>query len=218
MKTTQAQRTDSATAPALSDRAQWPEVRALCAVGAFFHQQGWSRATSSNYSVVLSRDPLRLLITASGKDKSALTPADFVIVDERGRPVDPQDNKPSAETLLHVAAAERPGVGAVLHTHSVWATVLSDICYDAGAVTIEGYEMQKGLAGITTHESKVTVPIFENTQEIPKLAEQVRRSPAIQHAYLIRRHGLYTWGATLEEAKRHVETLEFLFEVRGRTG
>jgi methylthioribulose-1-phosphate dehydratase len=183
VKTTQA-KPDSA--PALSDRAQWPQVRALCAVGAFFHKEGWSRATSSNYSVVLSRDPLRLLITASGKDKGALTPADFVIVDERGQPIDPQDNKPSAETLLHVAAAERPGVGAVLHTHS-------------------------------THESKVIVPIFDNTQEIPKLAEQVRRSPAIQHAYLIRRHGLYTWGATLEEAKRHVETLEFLFEVRGRT-
>jgi methylthioribulose-1-phosphate dehydratase len=32
------------------------------------------------------------------------------------------------------------------------------------------------------------------------------------HGFLIRRHGLYTWGQDLAEAKRHLETLEFLFE------
>jgi methylthioribulose-1-phosphate dehydratase len=36
------------------------------------------------------------------------------------------------------------------------------------------------------------------------------------HGFLIRRHGLYTWGRDLDEAKRHVEILEFLFEVIGR--
>jgi methylthioribulose-1-phosphate dehydratase len=37
------------------------------------------------------------------------------------------------------------------------------------------------------------------------------------HAFLLRRHGLYTWGETLADAERHVEILEFLFETVGRT-
>ena len=61
----------------------------LRAVGREFHARGWSLGTSSNYSVVLDRDPLELLITASGKDKSALGPDDFVRVDASGRLIDP---------------------------------------------------------------------------------------------------------------------------------
>src|SRR4051812_26995951 len=102
---------------------------ALQDVGALFYSRGWSVGASSNYSVVLGRDPLKLLITASGKDKRALARGDFLIVDERGRVSEESGNKPSAETMLHVVAAQQPGVGAVLHTHSVWATVLSDIHY-----------------------------------------------------------------------------------------
>ena len=63
------------------------DVEALRDVGSLFWQQGWSRGTSSNYSIVLNRDPFRLLLTASGKDKRRLKSTDFVVVDETGRPV-----------------------------------------------------------------------------------------------------------------------------------
>ncbi|MCA9188527.1 MAG: class II aldolase/adducin family protein, partial [Planctomycetales bacterium] len=46
-----------------------PEIDSLREVGALFYQRGWSVGTSSNYSVVLQRDPVQLLVTASGKDK-----------------------------------------------------------------------------------------------------------------------------------------------------
>jgi methylthioribulose-1-phosphate dehydratase len=199
-------------------------ITALLAIGAEFHSRGWSLATSSNYSIRLSRQPLKLLMTASGKDKSALTPADFVVVDGHGAILHSsgEGNKPSAETLLHVVAAAEENVGAVLHTHSVAATMLSDIHAKAGFVTFEGYEMLKGLNGITTHEHRHRLPIFENTQDIGGLAEQLRERlktepEALKYGFLLRRHGLYTWGRDLAEARRHVEVLEFLFEVATRT-
>lgn len=198
-----------------------PQIDALRETGAWLWQRGFSLGTSSNYSVVLSREPLELLITASGKDKGRLTRADFVVVDGQGKATSAGQPKSSAETLLHVVAAELPGVGAVLHTHSVWATVLSDLFFEQGHVEIAGYEMLKGLAGITTHEHASRLEIFENTQDIPQLARQVRERLAdatnpLQHGYLIRKHGLYTWGQDLDEARRHVEIIEFLLECTAR--
>lgn len=197
------------------------QLDALREVGAMFYQRGWSVGTSSNYSVVLQREPLELLVTASGMDKGRLRRGDFVRVDRDGSPVASNQPKSSAETMLHVVAAEQPGVGAVLHTHSVWGTLLSDLFHEDGGFEISGYEMLKGLSGIATHETQAWLPIFENTQEIPELAEAVRRQfvdarRPLRHGYLIRRHGLYTWGRNLDEARRHVEVFEFLFECIGR--
>jgi methylthioribulose-1-phosphate dehydratase len=194
---------------------------ALRDVGAAFWREGWSRGTSSNYSVVLRREPLTLLLTASGKDKGRLGPADFVVVDGDGRPVEAGAPKPSAETALHLVLARRPGVGAVLHTHSVWGTLLSDLYAADGGFWVEDYEMLKGLDGVTTHEHRQRVEIFENTQDIPALAREVGRrlddaANPLRHGFLIRRHGLYTWGRDVDEARRHVEVFEFLFEVVGR--
>jgi methylthioribulose-1-phosphate dehydratase len=212
--------------PSLGPRVD--TIDRLRAIGREFHGRGWSLGTSSNYSVVASRDPLELVITASGLDKSALGPDDFVRVDAAGRVCDGSGGRASAETLLHCAVAELfPEVGAVLHTHSQWATLLSDTDLPRGSLRIAGYEMLKGLAGITTHDTAVEVPIFPNTQDMPALAADVRRrfagldlgaSPSPVHGFLLSRHGLYTWGRDLAEARRHVEIFEFLFEAvaRGR--
>jgi 1,2-dihydroxy-3-keto-5-methylthiopentene dioxygenase len=202
----------------LSDQANVQQgARGLQDAGRLFWSRGWSVGTSSNYSTLLGRNPTRILVTASGMDKGALRNEDFVIVDEAGRPTHDGQPKSSAETLLHCQLYEDPSVGAVLHTHSPWATVLSDLFFTDGGFSIEGFEMLKGLAGVATHEHREWIPIFENTQDIPVLAAQVRElmsaSPEkIAHAYLIRRHGLYTWGRDLAEARRHIEILEFLFE------
>ncbi|MEX2174598.1 MAG: methylthioribulose 1-phosphate dehydratase [Pirellulaceae bacterium] len=197
------------------------QIDALRATGALFWQRGWSVGTSSNYSVVIQREPLELLLTASGKDKGKLGPDDFVRVGADGQPLGEGQPKSSAETLLHVVAASQPEVGAVLHTHSIWGTLLSDLFHGQGGFEISGYEMLKGLAGVSTHEHSSWVEIFENTQDIPTLAEQVRERLAdaadpLLHGYLIRKHGLYTWGRDLDEARRHVEVFEFLFECVAR--
>lgn len=203
-------------------KAYAEQVDGLREAGRLFWERGWSRGTSSNYSVVVERDPVRLLVTASGKDKGRLERSDFVLVDEQGQPTQPDQPKSSAETLLHCVAAENPQVGAVLHTHSVWSTVLSDRFAPQQGILIEGYEMLKGLAGVTTHEHSEWLPIFDNTQDIPALAEKVRAAmhddeQPLAHGYIIRRHGIYTWGKDLAEAFRHIEILEFLLECIGRS-
>jgi methylthioribulose-1-phosphate dehydratase len=123
--------------------------------------------------------------------------------------------RPSAETHLHLTVVQRRNAGAVLHTHSVWGTIVSDLNAEAGGVAIEGYEMLKGLSGVHTHEHREWVPVLENDQNMDRLAalvaQQLDDHPAA-HGFLLRRHGLYTWGATLDEAERHVEILEFLLE------
>ena len=197
------------------------QVDQLRRVGNIFWQRGWSLGTSSNYSIVVNRNPVQLLVTASGKDKGRLTREDFVLVDGEGKPLREDQPKSSAETLLHCVAAQQENVGAILHTHSVWSTILSERFAGLGGLIIEGFEMLKGLSGVTTHEHREWLPIFENTQDIPVLARQV--SAAMQdttkpltHGYLIRRHGIYTWGRDLDDATRQIEILEFLLECIGR--
>jgi methylthioribulose-1-phosphate dehydratase len=192
-------------------------ARQLAEIGKRFYARGWVLGTSGNFSAVIARKPLRLAITASSLPKGALVPADILQCDERGRVIG-RKGRPSAETLLHVEVVRHRGAGAVLHTHSVWSTMLSESWDDA--LTIEGYEMLKGLDGVASHDHREVVPILDNEQDMARLAgrvaETLDRNPTA-HAFLLRRHGMYTWGATLADAERHVEILEFLFEVVGRS-
>jgi methylthioribulose-1-phosphate dehydratase len=192
----------------------------LVRVGQDFYRRGWVLGTSGNFSAVISRQPLRLAITSSSVDKGRLTVDQILEVDENGHVLSGgRPGKPSAETLLHLAIVGNLQAGAVLHTHSVWSTVLSDYHMGSGGFFIEGYEMLKGLDGVVTHEHREWVPILENNQNMEALAAEARRTlsenPRI-HGFLIRRHGLYTWGKDLDEAARHVEIFEFLLESVGR--
>jgi methylthioribulose-1-phosphate dehydratase len=188
-------------------------------IGRDFYQRGWVLGTSGNFSTVISRQPLRLGITASSVSKGALTIADVLVVGADGMPVGRARRRPSAETLLHVAVANTRGAGAVLHTHSVWSTIVSERHAGEGGIRLSGFEMLKGLEGVRTHEHTEWVPIVDNDQNIPALARRVetllQASPAV-HAFLLRAHGLYTWGDDLAQARRHVEILEFLLETSGR--
>lgn len=192
-------------------------IRELIECGRDFHHRGWSLGTSSNYSAVVDREPLTLLMTGSGFDKGRLLPDQFVMVDEYAQSLDEDFPKPSAEALLHTVLAKH-GAGAVLHTHSVAATVLSEHFLKDGGLRIAGYEMLKGLAGITTHESEAWIEIFPNTQDIATLATEIdarMQDPAnpLRHGFLMAGHGLYTWGESIAVARRQIEALEFLFEV-----
>jgi methylthioribulose-1-phosphate dehydratase len=192
--------------------------RTLAEMGRRFHARGWALGTSGNFSAVVSRRPFRLAITGSGHDKRTLRPAHIVTVDAAGKRIG-RGGRPSAETLLHLTIARARGAGAVMHTHSVWNTMLSDWHGDAGGLHVEGYEMLKGLDGVTSHEHREWIPILENDQDMPRLAAVLEKTLAAKpetHAVLLRRHGLYTWGETLAAAERHVEILEFLLETLAR--
>lgn len=187
-------------------------TREIIEAGRFLYGRGWSPATSSNYSARLSAD--QALLTVSGKHKGQLGEDDVLATDLDGISLEP-GKKPSAETLLHTQLYRwQPRIGAVLHTHSVNATVLSRLTLSDSLVFAD-YELQKAFSGVTTHESQVEVPIFDNDQDIARLAAKVQ--PWLDAhpecvGYLIRGHGLYTWGPRMSDALRQVEAFEFLFE------
>ncbi|MGQ0529361.1 MAG: methylthioribulose 1-phosphate dehydratase [Panacagrimonas sp.] len=182
----------------------------LIAAGELFHRRGWVPATGGNFSARIGPDSM--LITASGWHKGELSQDAFLIADMDGRPQD-TTRKTSYETLLHCQLYRHDAsIGSVLHTHSIANTVLSRA---HASIRLSGYELLKLLPGIQTHDVTVEVPVFENDQDIPRLAAKVdawmKRHPQVP-AYLIAGHGLYAWGHNVAQARHRVEALEFLFE------
>ena len=173
-------------------------------------QVGWTPATSSNFSERL--DDQHAAITVSGRDKGRLTIDDIMVVDFNGQGV-ATAHRPSAETLLHTQLYRRhPEIGCVLHTHSPVQTIASRLYASAGHIRLEGYELQKAFHGNNTHDDRMDVPVFANTQDMPTLAAQVEALLDRQKlwGYLIDGHGLYAWGRTMAEARRHLEAFDFL--------
>jgi len=180
------------------------------------HSRGWCDGTGGNFSCVLAQEPLKLLMAPSGVDKGQVAPDDLITVDGDGQLLG-GSGKPSAETLLHLAIVKSRGAGAVLHTHSQAATLLSKLACpsgeSAGWIRVSGLEMLKGLEGIKSHGEEVKIPVLANDQDLKRLSATAQPLlPEAPHGLLIAGHGLYAWGASLEVAKRHLEILEFLLE------
>ncbi len=198
-------------APAVKERPETSAelaFAALIAAGRDFAGRGWLPATSGNLSARV--DAGRIAVTLSGRDKGALVPADFTVM-ALDRPI-PQGV--SAEAPLHVALYRRDAaIGAVLHVHSVTATLASLRDAPKHFIRLAGYEMLKALNGIATHDTAVDLPIFANDQDTVALAERVEARLAEDRrlvGYLIAGHGLYAWGRDVAEARRHVEAFDFL--------
>jgi methylthioribulose-1-phosphate dehydratase len=195
-------------------------AREIAEIGNGFYSRGWLFGTSGNLSAVVRSNPVHLAITASGFDKGSLRASQILQIDAQERVVRGK-YKPSAEAAIHLAIVRARRVGAVFHTHSACGTILSERHASQGHVELGGYEMLKGLEGVHTHQHTERLPILENSQNMKELAARIadllENQPEI-HGVLLRKHGLYTWGATMREAKRHVEILEFLMEVLVRSG
>ena len=187
-----------------------PNAIALCALGRWIASRHWVPATGGNFSIRSGEHSA--LVTASGKDKGELSPQDLLPVSwQQGELSCP--GKPSAETALHARLYQLdPQIKAVLHTHSVQATVFSRVITDDNYL-FSGYEMQKAISGHSSHDTPCELAVFDNTQDIPALADQVSQrwhQQPLNWGLLVRGHGLYVWGRSLDEAKRHLEGWEFL--------
>jgi methylthioribulose-1-phosphate dehydratase len=186
-------------------------AHAIVAAGKKLGAQGLTPATSSNFSMRM--DANHAAITISGRDKGTLTLSDIMVIDMDGNAVG-TNARPSAETLLHTQIYRCfNDSNAVLHTHSRTQTVASRLFATAGIVTLEGYELLKAIAGQTTHETHIDLPVFPNTQEMTELTDRVDRwieTDKPLYGYLIDGHGIYAWGRDMPEAERHIEAFEFL--------
>ena len=191
----------------------------LRAVGRFFHSRNWAPATSGNYSARV--DENNIAVTVSGAHKGELTEEEIMVVNPEGERIASfhLGQRSSAETLLHTSVYQADaGIGSVLHSHSVTSTVISRAAGES--IVLDGYEMLKAFPGINTHATRLIVPVFNNQQDIPKLVAEVdayRAHAEVFAGYLIRGHGLYSWGQNVSEARRCVEAFEFLFECELKT-
>ncbi|MEQ8464749.1 methylthioribulose 1-phosphate dehydratase [Coleofasciculus sp. E1-EBD-02] len=208
----------------LEDKQTKAKAIELTNVIRFFANRGWTPATSSNFSFVKDQEQKAFVISRSGQDKSQFKPNHFMLIDERGQAIEPKEAKPSAETLIHLSLYNWQPIECVLHTHSPASTVLSmkyaglgtDFAHP-GEMTFTGYEIKKAFDGIDTHDTTVTLPIFPNSQNMVEFANNLNHYLAQRDelfGFAIAGHGLYTWGNTIQAAKRHVEAWEFLFECR----
>ena len=187
-------------------------------------RRGWCDGTGGNFSCVLRRQPLALLMAPSGVGKGGLKPCDLIVVNDKAEVIEGK-GRASAETLLHLAIVAQTKAGAVLHTHSQAATLLSRLAKFKGdpleaqgwQLTIKGLEMLKGLQGIDSHKQQIAIPVLPNDQDLARLSQRAM-APLVDAPFgiLISGHGLYAWGDNLTMAKRHLEILEFLLEQHWR--
>ena len=195
----------------------------LAAEAARFAAMGWMRGTSGNLSLTLERDPLRLAVTASGLDKGELTADDVVLVDSDGAllPGDDRGLEPSAEAGLHARIADLTGAGAVVHVHAM-AAVEAGFHWPRGVV-LQDLEMLKGI-GHEAHGERVVIPVVQNSQDMRLLGDDFARvyepPPLYRNdvpALIVASHGMYAWGADLQQARWHAEIVEWLLRFTVRT-
>ncbi|SEM77283.1 methylthioribulose 1-phosphate dehydratase [Paenibacillus sp. OV219] len=187
----------------------------LTEVKSLFASRGWFPGTSGNLSIRVgdyTQDEFHFAITASGKDKSLSTPEDFLFVDQSGKPCETTRLKPSAETLIHCEIYRQTGAGAIFHIHSVFNSIVSELFWERKSIPVDGVELIKAF-NIWDEEAHIDIPIVSNFTHIPSIVPEVteRLDPRIP-GIMLRKHGIYAWGANAFEAKRHLEAFEFLFE------
>jgi methylthioribulose-1-phosphate dehydratase len=193
-------------------------VEQMIAAGHALYTRNWALGAAGSLSAIISQQPFEGLITADGANKGKLTAGDFLHFGESGNTPD-LSGLSSKEIPIHQTIMVARSAGVILHTQSIWSTVLSELYANAGGITLEGFQILKNLSGPKTKQRWEWVPILENLDHSTTLARMVSSSlqshPEI-HAVLIPKRGLYTWGTQIDEAMRHVEVFEFLFEVLAR--
>lgn len=190
-------------------------ISELTAIKTNLAARGWFPATSGNLSMRVGEmrgEQFTFAITSSGKDKSINTPEDFLLVDEHMVSSEPTKLKPSAETVIHREIYRLTGCGAIFHVHTVENNLASELYWERGNVPIDGVELIKAF-NIWEEDAQIEIPILPNYADIPKIAALIEsrivpRVPGI----LLRKHGIYAWGANAFEAKRHLEAFEYLFD------
>ncbi|MFN8672240.1 MAG: methylthioribulose 1-phosphate dehydratase [Candidatus Sericytochromatia bacterium] len=184
------------------------------------YKKGYSPATSTNFSfeIISNYEKKLFCMTRSSFDKEFCSESDFIIVEQNGEVFFRQEDyhKPSAECLLHLEIYNIfSDTKCILHSHSLFSTLLSKKYLEKEKITFNGYELQKGIRGVETHEKEVYLPILENDQDMSYLAKKTKKlfqDKNNSFGLLLSAHGLYVWGNSLAEAKRHLETYEFLLE------
>jgi L-fuculose-phosphate aldolase len=170
----------------------------LCEYGRRAVELGLVIGTSGNLSV---REGDLVAVTPSGAALDRLTPEMCPIVDVAGHLVE-GDLQPSSETPMHLAVYESTGARAVVHTHSMFGTVVATTMTELPPVHYNAL-LLGGVVKVARYATYGT----------PELAANVNEAMAGKQAALLANHGGVTVGGTLEQAFEATRLLEWLCEV-----
>eukprot|EP01035_Chromulina_nebulosa_P017799 gene17799-23407_t len=191
----------------------------VCELCRQFFEAGWVTGTGGSISI---RYGNRIYMTPSGVQKERIKPDELFVLDTNGSILAIPSQKPGcnlpklsdcAPLFLH--AYKQRNAGAVLHSHAYSTNLITSLFEGKSEFRVSHQEMIKGITGHGYYDELV-IPIIENTAWEHELADSLGETIAKYPksvAVLVRRHGMYVWGRTWEEAKRHGECLHYLFEV-----
>lgn len=149
-----------------------------------------------------AREGDRIVITPSGMEYLAMTAEDMVVCNTMGQ-VDEGQRRPSSELDFHLALYNhRPEIGAVVHTHSVFATTMACMHREIPPV-----HYLVGFSG-----AKVPLAPYA-TFGTPELARSVVQTIGDHNAVLLANHGLVAVGGTLAAAFNVAEEIELVARI-----
>ncbi|MEO8392077.1 MAG: class II aldolase/adducin family protein [Chloroflexota bacterium] len=161
------------------------------------------------YGNASARVPGGLIVTPSRVDYHAITPDDMMTVADDGSVIDGH-RIPSSETSVHrLIYRARPDVGAVLHTHSFYATALSCLHVTVPVIV----EEQSQVVG---DEIRCTNYVPAGQHE--RLGEEVARALGNSNGVLLANHGVVACGRTIDEALFVTQVVERVAHMRLLTG
>ncbi len=150
-----------------------------------------------------------MIIKPSGVSYDHMTAADMVVTDINGNVVE-GTLKPSSDTMTHLALYRAfPHIGAVVHTHSPYATAWAQAGKDIPCLGTTHADYFHGPVPVTRRlREKETESDYEyNTGLV--IAETIgERDPLTMPAVLINSHGPFTWGRSVAAALQNAVILE----------
>lgn len=186
-----------------------------------FYRNGWATGTGGGVSIrIPSGDTYRVFVAPSGIQKEDMIAEDVFELDMDRNvvvpPVTPNLCQSACTPLWYVVYKHRPKAMSVIHTHSINAQMatLLDPTERSKSLKITHLEMLKGV-GNHSYDDVLEVPIIDNRPSEDLLAEQLALALTQYpkcNAVLVRRHGLYVWGDSWEQAKTQCESFDYLFE------
>ena len=190
-----------------------------------FYSLGWKPGTGGGISVRIgsgtAQDPHRVFSTPSGIQKEDMIGDDVFELDMNGQvvslPKTPGLKLSSMTPLWFIVYKLRPSANCVIHTHSINSQLASmlDSSETASELRITHLEMIKGV-GNHAYDSLLKIPIIANQPSEDLLGpdlEKVMIAYPKCNAVLVRRHGIYVWGDSWEQAKTQLESFDHLFEM-----
>lgn len=195
-----------------------------------FWTLGWVTGTGGGVSI---RNNNLVYLAPSGVQKELLEPENIYVL-EMSKQIDaktrtylrsPPNLRPSQCTPLFMAAYKKRNAACCIHTHSQWAvlvTLLLERRPQSKVFEINNIEQIKAFGrgwkknGALGYHDTLRVPIIENTpfeEDLTDSLEAAMDEFPDTYAVLVRRHGLYVWGETVDKAKQQAESLDYLFQL-----